>query len=88
MTDRPTASATKPLIFKWIMRRDPTARLFRIFRIVRQTDEDFDGTNYSWKFTVAFAPRLFSARKELNGWIFCLAGIRIHFRKSFGGNFS
>lgn len=71
-----------------VMRSDPDARLFRVARLVWDRGTVGDGTGYSVKLSVALAPRLFRFRRELEGWILTLFGVRVHYARSYGGRFA
>lgn len=73
---------------KAVLRTDPNAMLFRLFRWTWNRGQVGDGKGYSCKLSVALAPRLFGFRREHEGWILTMLGIRVHFAKSYGGIFT
>lgn len=73
--------------FKTVFRFDPTAKLFRLFRVVRSVGKVGDGVGYSTKTSLSLAPRLFSFRRECEGWMATLFGVRLHHQRSYGGIF-
>ena len=70
---------------RWIGRRDPVGRLVRLARLVWQRGKVGDGEGYSVKLSLALRPRLVEWRREADGWLGTLAGIRVHYRRSYGG---
>jgi hypothetical protein len=71
-----------------VLRWDPTARLFRVCRLVWERGTVGDGTGYSAKLTLALAPRLIRFRRESDGWILTICGLRVHSARSYGGRFA
>lgn len=74
-------------MIKFVMRQDQQAGMFRLFRVTRKARKPFDGVGYAEKFSVALCRRVFAWRRELNGWILCVAGIRLHYSRAYGGDF-
>lgn len=72
---------------KIVLRHSPKERLFRLFRVMWNHGTVGDGNGYSAKFTVAFVRKLFAWKCEWDGWCVHVAGVRFHFRKSYGGIF-
>jgi hypothetical protein len=71
-----------------VMRYDPAAKLFRVARLIWNRGNVGDGQGYSNKLSVALTPRIFRFKRESFGWIATLAGIRIHYCRSYGGIFA
>jgi hypothetical protein len=69
--------------FKTVFRRD--GLMVRLFRVMWTRGTVGDGKGYSCKFSVAVRPTLFRWRRELGGWLLTLAGVRLHFDRSYGG---
>lgn len=71
---------------KWIMTADGTQRIIRLARVVWTNGTVGDGSGgYSVKLTFALAPRLFRFSRQYDGWFLTIAGIRIHYARSYGG---
>lgn len=75
------------LRFKAVFRRDPDARMIRLFRVMWETGTVGDGDGCSNSLTFALQPALFQLEREFGGWLLILAGLRIHRKRSFGGIF-
>lgn len=73
---------------KRVMRYDPTARLFRVVRVMWEQGVVGDGKGYSVKMSLGLRPQLWSWHRESDGWILTLLGVRVHWRKSYGGRFA
>jgi hypothetical protein len=71
-----------------VFRLDSDAKLYRVCRLIWDCGTVGDGTGYSNKLSLALAPRVLSFRREWDGWIFIVAGIRIHRCWSYGGRFA
>jgi hypothetical protein len=61
------------------------SKLFRVARVVWQRGRVGDGTGYSSKLSLALRPRLFERRRAHDGWLCTVAGIRVHYQRSYGG---
>lgn len=59
-------------------RYDPRQRIVRLLRLV-------GGRGPWWQFTVALAPRLYQFVPQWDGWFLTVLGVRLHWRRSFGG---
>lgn len=70
---------------KWIFRRDGS--VLRIVRLMWTRGTVGDGKGYSSKFTIGLCPRLLWYRRECDGWLLWLLGVRLHYRWSYGGIF-
>lgn len=80
-------------MFKSVMRYDPNARLLRVCRwggnVFDSARSKFDsGFFYSWKFSIGLRPSLFNWRRELDGWLLTVFGIRLHYCRSYGGMYA
>lgn len=77
------------MTFKRVFRYDPQNRLLRLFRLVwdgRQMTQG--GWPVSHKLTVGLThPFRWPFRRELDGWILNVFGVRVHHRVSHGGRF-
>jgi hypothetical protein len=71
--------------FKRVLRLDHKGRIFRVARLVWQRGMVGDGIGYSSKLSLALRPRLFERRREYDGWLCTVAGIRVHHLRSWGG---
>lgn len=83
-THRSRAMAETPRI-RWIGRRDPSARLLRLLRVVWHRGQVGAGVGYSAKFSVGLQPRVFGWRRNGYERIVVIAGIRLHYARSYGG---
>lgn len=70
---------------RWINRYDDSARMRRLARAVWQRGTVGDGQGYSVKLTLGLRPALLAWRREYGGWIATVAGLRVHYRRSYGG---
>lgn len=71
-------------------RYDPTMCMVRLGRIVWQNSvagELVGQGGYSCKLSLALRPALFSFYRDYDGWRLTLAGLRLHFKRSYGGVF-
>lgn len=73
---------------RFIGRWSPPERLLRLARFVWKRGKPGDGKGYSAKFTVGLTPRLLSGKREWDGWILTVCGIRLHYMRSYGGIFA
>lgn len=71
-----------------VLRLDRTAKLLRLFRIIWDRGDVGDGKGYSNSFSVALTPTLLRFRRECDGWIATVFGVRIHRQWSWGGRFA
>jgi hypothetical protein len=72
--------------FKWVFRYDKYEKILRIFRVCFDVGE-MDGKGYSAKISLALSRKVFKIQKEMDGIRLHILGIRIHFKKSYGGYF-
>ena len=72
---------------KWVGRYDPSNRLLRIARLIYERGVVGDGKGYSAKFSVGLRPTLFMWRRESDGWLLTILGLRLHHMKAWGGRF-
>lgn len=78
-----TAMRAKP-----VFRADEIQKHYRLFRVMWERGTPGDGTGYSVKLSVALAPRLLGWTREGRAdWFLFLAGLRIHYARSYGGRF-
>lgn len=75
---------------KRVLRSDPNARVFRLFRMMWETGSvGFDPDAYSAKLSIGLRPRWFDLdRRDYHGspfFILTLLGVRVHFARSYGG---
>jgi hypothetical protein len=73
---------------KRVMRYDSDNRMFRLFRIMWERGVVGDGNGYSAKVSLALTPRLFRWQREGDGWLLTFFGLRLHYRRSYGGRFT
>lgn len=73
--------------FKWVIRYDPGNRLLRIGRVMWERGTVGDGQGYSVKLSLGLRPTLFRWRREGDGWLLTVLGVRPHLRRSYGGRF-
>jgi hypothetical protein len=71
-----------------ILRYDRDAKLLRVLRVVWQRGQWGDKAPYSHKLTIGITPCLFRFKREWDGWILTLCGVRIHRKWSWGGAFA
>jgi hypothetical protein len=74
------------MTFKRVMTYSDRERMVRLFRLIWERGEVGHG-GYSAKFTVGLAPKLLIWRREWDGWLLYLLGVRLHFKRSWGGRF-
>lgn len=70
---------------KLVMRPDPDAGIFRLFRLVWRRGIVGDGVGYSAKLSFALSRRLFGFWREFGGWCLTILGFRVHLARSWGG---
>lgn len=70
---------------KYGIRRMNTSRinLFRFYWVRGGVGKGKGG--YSAKFSAGLWARPFVFKREYQGWILCVAGLRLHYRRSYGG---
>jgi hypothetical protein len=74
------------LRFKKIMRYDAQVKIFRAGRIMWERGTVGDGNGYSAKLSLSFTPTVFAWQRECGGgWLLIIAGIRVHYRRAYGG---
>lgn len=73
---------------KRVCRWDSTARLFRVCRLTWDRGVVGDGKGTSNKLSLGLRPRLLGWRREWDGWILTVLGVRIHRKTSWGGRFA
>lgn len=72
---------------RWIGRYDPGNRLLRLVRVMWEHGQAGNG-GYSVKLSLGLCPTLFRWLREGDGWLLTVAGIRLHYRRSYGGRFA
>ena len=76
------------LRYKTVMRRDNIQEFLRLWRIMWERGTPGDGKGYSAKFTVGLIKKAFAYQRDARtDWIVILAGIRLHYSRSYGGTF-
>jgi hypothetical protein len=77
------------MFFKPVMTWESRKRKFRLFRFIWERGTVGDGKGYSAFFSVGIVPRLFGleSKPHVNEWRATLAGITLHYRRSYGGRF-
>lgn len=68
-----------------VLRYDDRQRLFRVARAVWQRGVVGDGEGYSASVSLALRPALFLWHRETFGWFLVVAGVRLHYQRSYGG---
>jgi hypothetical protein len=76
------------LRFQRVLRWDSDDWLFRLFRVIWDVGNVGDGKGYSNSFSFALGPSLFRWKREHNGWILTILGVRLHRIWSWGGRFT
>ncbi len=71
--------------FRWINRYDDCQRMQRLARVVWQRGTVGDGAGYSVKLSVGLRPCLWRFQRELCGLVVTVAGVRVHYVRSYGG---
>ena len=70
---------------KIVLRWDRTRNTFRLFRVLWTRGVVGSGSGYSAKLSFALKPSLFHACFRFNDYLVTLFGLRIHYRRSYGG---
>lgn len=65
---------------KRVMRWDRDARLLRVRRVTWG-----DGHR---KLSLGLRRRLFAYRREWDGWLLTVLGVRVHYQRSYGGRYA
>ena len=74
------------LKYKSVFRVDTIQRHFRLFRFLWQRGVVGDGSGYSAKLSVGFVAQIISFKRDAKtDWQVVLAGVRIHYCRSYGG---
>jgi hypothetical protein len=73
---------------KRVCRWDSAARLYRVGRLTYDRGDVGDGEGYSVKVSLGLTPKFLRYRRELFGWILTVCGVRLHYRRSYGGRFA
>ena len=75
------------MTLKKVMTWSPVERKIRLFRLMWERGTVGDGKGYSAKLAFSLVPRLAGWKRELDGWRATIAGLSIHYRRSYGGRF-
>lgn len=76
------------LRFKRVMRFDEIQKHLRLFRIMWERGVVGDGNGYSVKLAIGLRPRLFEfIREQKTDVLVTIAGLRVHYSRSYGGIF-
>jgi hypothetical protein len=70
----------------WVFRR--YGGVLRLARLTWDTGTVGDGDGYSSLVSLGLAPRVFVWKREYQSWFLVLAGVRLHWSRSYGGIFS
>ena len=71
-----------------VMRYDRYSRIFRVTLVVWECGAVGDGRGYSAKLSIGLRPAILAFRREEDGWIATVCGLRLHYRRSYGGRFA
>lgn len=71
--------------FKRVMRYDSRQKLYRLGRFLWSCGKVGDGKGFSVKFSIALSRALFQFRRDRNEWLLTLFGVRLHYRRAYGG---
>ncbi len=78
-------------MFVRVMRYSPPEKMLRLFRIIWETPEAWEGDfctgGYSNKLSVGLQRKLFYFDSSFDGWRLTILGFHISHRRSFGGRF-
>lgn len=75
------------MLFKPVMTWSPLERKARLFRVMWERGAVGDGKGYSSKLAASFVPKLAEWRRYADGWRLTLAGLSLHYWRSYGGRF-
>ena len=70
---------------KIVMRKDTRRPLLSLFRLLWTHGVVGDGKGYSAKLSFAMIPRIVYWRRDRFEWLLIVMGLRIHYRRSYGG---
>lgn len=77
------------MTLKRVFRYDSSNRLLRLFRVIWDGPElSRGGWPVSKKLSVGLRPTLFRWRREDDGWLLTVLGLRVRYRVSHGGRFA
>lgn len=74
--------------FKRVMRLDHQGRVFRICRWIWERGVVGDGNGYSAKLSLGLEPRVFRWERSSNSCRVTILGLRLHYRRAYGGRFA
>lgn len=72
---------------KIVLRYSPTERTLRLGRLMWERGVVGSGKGYSAKLSLALVPALFRVSQAWDGWDMTLLGVRLHYKRSYGGIF-
>ncbi|WP_424140942.1 hypothetical protein [Roseomonas chloroacetimidivorans] len=76
------------LRWKRVGRYDASNRLLRVGRLMWERGVVGDGNGYSAKLSFGLSWRLLPlVRRERDGWLVRVLGLRLHYRRAYGGRF-
>lgn len=73
--------------FKSVMTWRSAERKVRLFRVMWERGTVGDGKGYSAKLAASLVPKLMEIKRQADGWRATLAGLSLHYRRSYGGRF-
>jgi hypothetical protein len=77
------------MTLKLVGRWSPPERMLRLARVIWSVGEGPGmGRGYSAKLSVALRPSLLAFRRECDGWLLTVCGLRLHYQRSYGGRFA
>lgn len=76
------------MIVKPVMTWSAAERKARLFRVMWERGMVGDGKGYSAKLAASLVLKFAEWRRYADGWRLTLAGLSLHYRKSYGGRFS
>ena len=79
------SASMRSLRARWIGRWDGCGRVLRLTRVMWERGTVGDGRGYSAKLTLGLRPKLFERGEEGCGWLLTVAGLRLHYQRSYGG---
>lgn len=74
--------------FKPVMTWSGAERKARLFRVTWERGAVGDGKGYSAKLAVSLVMKLAEWKRYADGWRVTVAGLSLHYRRSYGGRFA
>ena len=71
---------------KFVGRKAPG--IYRLFRVMWCKGKVGDGRGYSAKLSFAFVPWIFNVRRDWHEFECTVLGLRVHYKRSYGGRFA